>query len=88
MSLRNKPCPCGGICSCHQIKESKENWPLVIFGMFMIFVFPWFLIAICSHPDPVRHIEVNGKDCIVKTITDFCSSHGGCQTHDVAECPK
>jgi len=87
----NRPCPCGGVCSCHTPKkESKLHIASLIFVSLLIFPgLPISLaIYIDHHPRPEQHIEVDGKDCIVKYVTDHCTSTGACRGHDVAVCDK
>jgi len=84
----SKPCPCGGLCSCH--KPSKDI-PLWSIPLMMLFLFSPFLFLAWyrdTHPDPVRYIKVNGQTCIVKYVTDSCTSTGACSGHDEAVCPN
>lgn len=83
----SKPCPCGGSCSCH--RPTKEPWGLIIFSLLVVFGLPLCAaIWIGNHPNPVRHIKVNGVECVVKHVTDHCTSTGACSGHDEAVCPS
>lgn len=83
----SKPCPCGGLCSCH--KPSKEPWGLIIFSILLVFGVPLALtIYVDAHRShELRHIRVDGKDCFIRHVTDNCTSTGACSSHDEAICP-
>jgi hypothetical protein len=89
----NRPCPCGGVCSCHTPKkESKLHIAIISLIFVSLLIFPGLPISLAiyidHHPRPEQHIEVDGKDCIVKYVTDHCTSTGACRGHDVAVCDK
>ena len=87
-----EPCSCGGSCDCHIPVDNKRLFwfifPLVI-PLAIPIVFPGslFLLAYLTQPQGEPHILVNGKDCIVHHVTDYCTSTGACSSHDEAICP-
>lgn len=84
----SKPCPCGYICKCHKPKKGYNGilWTLFFFCVVILIS---VLCIVCTAPNSsVRHIEVNGQDCLVQWHTDGCTSTGACHGHDVAICPK
>lgn len=84
------PCPCGNTCRCHiRRKESRFVWIIlyVALPLLLLMLFGTIHYAI-KHPPPARHIQVDGKDCIVEYISDGCTSTGACWGHDIAVCPK
>src|ERR1700677_1648649 len=89
------PCPCGGVCNCHQpSKEKLFPWlypicfPLAVSG-----IFPVLLVIILTHGAcfsdkyPPRHIQIGDQDCLIDTVKGECNSTGACEFHDVAVCP-
>lgn len=84
----SKPCPCGGVCSCHKPSKDMPMWHVPLY--MMILFLPFFLLALYkdAHPNPVRHIEVNGQDCIIVHKVYNCTSTGACSGKDIAVCSK
>lgn len=86
-----KTCACGGDCVCH-IKKDRL-FPIyvpLVFPIVFPLIFPCaflILFGFSSHTQPVvKHIEVDGKDCIVQHVNDSCTSTGACRGHDIAVC--
>ena len=85
------PCVCGKVCPCHDPKpyDSSGDWllivallfPFVLFGMVV-----WFIST--KEAGATKHIEVNGRDCIVVYHQDSITSTGSGIGHEVAQCPK
>lgn len=99
MQMKNRrryqpePCGCNGSCACHKPSSDGEVFPWIIplaFPLLIPLLFPlgfvWFIISLPAAP--VHHIEVDGKDCIIKVVSEHCTSTGACSSHDVAVCPK
>jgi hypothetical protein len=86
------PCPCGNVCRCHQPSSNDGTFPWIIpIGFPIIFPGLFILIAWISYPGfspPVRHIEVDGQDCIIQYHSDGVTSTGAGVGHDIALCPK
>jgi hypothetical protein len=80
-----KPCPCNDACPCHQ----PESWSVIICYTLAVII---FIFAAClgvyfgSHQS-VQHIDVNGQDCIIKTINIDCMEPIGCKHKNIAVCP-
>jgi hypothetical protein len=87
----NKPCPCGGICNCHKPQPKEKVFPLLIPLAFPLLMpgllLGLVLLRIYLFASPV-HIMVNGQDCIVQHVNDYCHSWGTCSGHNVAICPS
>lgn len=86
----SKPCPCGGTCNCHKPqKEDPMVWVICFLGFSLLFGGPIALAYYMDkHPNPVHHVEYSGRDCILRTISDGCTSTGACRSHDVVICPS
>jgi hypothetical protein len=75
-----------------ETKPSKKYklipYPL-IFPILMPIMFPIGLAYLIAYllPPSIRHIEVDGKDCVVEYVVDRRNSHGGVVGHDKAVCP-
>lgn len=71
--------------------KAKIPYPLV-FPILIPLLFPFTFIGVMvsflvpSEPK-VRHIKVNGQDCIVKFVVDHRTSHESVTGHDEAICP-
>lgn len=91
----SRPCPCQGTCECHAPNDSIfPGWIPFFFPLFFPIIVPGLIPGLIiimlriGFNEPTPHIQVNGQDCTVQTITDGCSSTGACRTHDVAICPE
>lgn len=84
-------------CYCHQpespeykAQKKANDWhdtKLAIKVMSFLIITIGGIIWLSSSFKPVvRHIQVNGQDCMVKTIIDGCTSTGACRSHDEAIC--
>lgn len=84
-------CACGNVCTCHHPKkESWEVWAACIFGMLLVFGGP-ILLGYCidKYPPANDHkVIFEGRNCILRPITDNCTSTGACSSHDEVICPK
>jgi hypothetical protein len=84
------PCPCGNVCRCHQPPDSPNFWEVlpIIIGFLVLFGGPLCIGWCMSNypPEQVRHIRVNGQDCLIHYVTDSCTSTGACSGHDEAVC--
>jgi len=82
----SEPCPCNNTCLCHKPqKESLLVWVLCFIGFGGFIGIP-FLLSYLNHNE-VRHIKVNGQDCIIDRKIDGVSGTGAPYGHDIAVCP-
>jgi hypothetical protein len=88
----SRPCPCKGTCECHAPRD-ESIFPLlipIVFPLFIPILFPilfFWMLSITPKPT-VHHVEFSGRDCILRSMVDNCSSTGACRTHDVVVCPE
>lgn len=85
-----EPCPCGGSCRCHQDKglTKFDIWAIVIFCGALIGIVILLVIVGSQFTPPVKHIQVEGRDCIVQHVYNNCTPTGSCSSHDMAVCPS
>lgn len=79
----SKPCPCHGACLCH--KPTKDSFFPMLFPILIPGI---FILIVGLAPAPEKHIQVDGKNCIVKHVTDSCNSTGACSGHDITICKE
>ena len=86
----------GRRCFCHFCSLKKDKlvpYPLLL-PIFVPIVFPILFIGVLlffkpSEPElEVRYIRVNGQDCVIKHVKDFCTSTMACCGYDEAVCPE
>lgn len=78
------PCPCNNTCLCHKpIKIDGMIYVLCFFVIAILFI-SYFLLSSPS----VRHIQVNGQDCVVERKIDGITGTGAPYGYDIAVCPK
>lgn len=95
-SRPSRPCPCQGTCECHTPDKDSifPGWIPFFFPIFFPIIVPTLIPGLLilmlriGLSEPTPHIQVNGQDCTVQTITDHCTSTGACTTHEVAICPE
>lgn len=87
--IDDPPCPCNYLCLCHRpIKiEAWEIWGIIILAVigFGVLCLAGYAIAHLP-PNTIKHIEVNGQDCVVAYKVDGQTSTGAVISHDVAVC--
>jgi hypothetical protein len=82
------PCPCGGSCRCHIPGPKWTSIEYILGAIWVASLIGFISILVFWPKAEPQHIQVDGKDCIVKHITDNCTSTGACRGHDIAICPQ
>lgn len=78
--------PPDGTFISRQNKSSKTS--VILLSLLIFIAIPiWVISFTTRHYNRPQHIEVDGKDCIIKFVGS-CNGTGFCNGHNIAVCDK